>query len=107
MELFLSRLAHGEIDILSSLEAPSRRGRPPKDEPMVVREERQSLTARTGTENFGQELIYVAGVNNRFVSKRIGEVIRCVMLRLSCERSKVIPQAHVSSMERSSYAQKS
>jgi transcriptional regulator with XRE-family HTH domain len=39
MELFLSRLAHGEIDLTSSLEAPLRRGRPPKDEPLVVREE--------------------------------------------------------------------
>ena len=39
MELFLSRMAHGEIDILSSLEAPSRRGRPPKVEPMVVSED--------------------------------------------------------------------
>jgi DNA-binding XRE family transcriptional regulator len=39
MELFLSRLAHGEIDLPSSLEAPSRRGRPPKYEPMVVSED--------------------------------------------------------------------
>ena len=39
MELFLSRMAHGEIDLLSSLEAPSRRGRPPKIEPMVVSED--------------------------------------------------------------------
>src|ERR1700732_2214179 len=39
MELFLSRLSHGEIDLPSSLEAPLRRGRPPKDDPLVVREE--------------------------------------------------------------------
>jgi transcriptional regulator with XRE-family HTH domain len=39
MELFLSRMAHGEMDLLSSLEAPSRRGRPPKVEPIVVSED--------------------------------------------------------------------
>jgi transcriptional regulator with XRE-family HTH domain len=39
MELFLSRLAHGEIDLPSSLEAPLRRGRPRKVEPMVVSED--------------------------------------------------------------------
>lgn len=39
MELLRSRLAHGEIDLSSSVGAPSRRGRPPKCEPMVVRED--------------------------------------------------------------------
>jgi hypothetical protein len=34
-----SRLEHGEVDIPSSLGEPSRRGRPPKDKPLVVREE--------------------------------------------------------------------
>jgi DNA-binding XRE family transcriptional regulator len=56
MELFLSRLAHGEIDLPSSLEAPSRRGRPPKYEPMVVSEDEGHYVAdwhgelRTGTD---------------------------------------------------------
>ena len=56
MELFLSRLRHGEIDLPSSLEAPLRRGRPPKIEPMVVREEASPYHAdwhgelRTGTD---------------------------------------------------------
>jgi transcriptional regulator with XRE-family HTH domain len=56
MELFLSRLAHGEIDLPSSLEAPSRRGRPPKDQPLVVREEASPYGSpwhgelRTGTD---------------------------------------------------------
>jgi DNA-binding XRE family transcriptional regulator len=39
MELLQSRLEHGEIDLPSSLGEPSRRGRPPKDQPLVVREE--------------------------------------------------------------------
>lgn len=39
MELFLSRLGHGEIDLPSSLEEPLRRGRPPKENSLVVREE--------------------------------------------------------------------
>ena len=39
MELLLSRLEHGEIDFLSSLEAPSRRGRPRKSEPAIVSED--------------------------------------------------------------------
>ena|SRR5271166_1045883 len=39
MELLLSRLQHGEIDLPSSLEAPSRRGRPPvKKRTLVVNE---------------------------------------------------------------------
>ena len=38
MELFQSRLAHGEIDLPSALGAPPRRGRPPKEETLVVRE---------------------------------------------------------------------
>src|SRR5271167_4542223 len=38
MELFQSRLAHGEIDIHSALGAAPRRGRPPKEETLVVRE---------------------------------------------------------------------
>ena len=39
MELLLSRLQHGEIDLPSSLEAPSRRGRPPvKERTLVVNE---------------------------------------------------------------------
>jgi transcriptional regulator with XRE-family HTH domain len=39
MELFRSRLVHREIDLSSSVGAPSRRGRPPKCEPMVVGED--------------------------------------------------------------------
>jgi len=39
MELLQSHLEHGEIDLPSSLGEPSRRGRPPKDQPLVVREE--------------------------------------------------------------------
>src|SRR5271169_3169131 len=38
MELLQSRLAHGEIDIPSALGAAPRRGRPPKQETLVVRE---------------------------------------------------------------------
>ena len=38
MELLESRLAHGEIDLPSALGAAPRRGRPPKEETMVVRE---------------------------------------------------------------------
>jgi DNA-binding XRE family transcriptional regulator len=56
MELFLSRLAHGEIDLPSSLEAPLRRGRPLRDQPLVVREETSPYGSawhgelRTGTD---------------------------------------------------------
>jgi DNA-binding XRE family transcriptional regulator len=46
MELFLSRLAHGEIDLPSSLEAPARRGRPPfRQATLVVNEERAHYVA--------------------------------------------------------------
>ena len=38
MELFQSRLAHGEIDIPSALGAATRRGRPRKEETSMVRE---------------------------------------------------------------------
>jgi transcriptional regulator with XRE-family HTH domain len=38
MELLASRLAHGEIDLPSALGAAPRRGRPPKQETLVVRE---------------------------------------------------------------------
>ena len=38
MELLQSRLAHGEIDLSSALGAAPRRGRPPKQETLVVRE---------------------------------------------------------------------
>ena len=38
MELLQSRLAHGEIDLPSALGAAPRRGRPPKQETLVVRE---------------------------------------------------------------------
>jgi transcriptional regulator with XRE-family HTH domain len=38
MELLESRLKHGEIDIPSALGAAPRRGRPPKQETLVVRE---------------------------------------------------------------------
>jgi len=38
MELLESRLAHGEIDLPSALGAAPRRGRPPKEETIVVRE---------------------------------------------------------------------
>ena len=38
MELLQSRMAHGEIDIPSALGAAPRRGRPPKQETLVVRE---------------------------------------------------------------------
>ena len=38
MELLQSRLVHGEIDLHSSLGAAPRRGRPPKQETLVVRE---------------------------------------------------------------------
>ena len=38
MELLESRLAHGEIDLTSALGAAPRRGRPPKEETIVVRE---------------------------------------------------------------------
>jgi DNA-binding XRE family transcriptional regulator len=56
MELLQSRLAHGEIDLRTSLGAPSRRGRPPKDQPLVVREEASPYGShwhgelRTGTD---------------------------------------------------------
>ena len=39
MELLQSRLEHGEIDLPSCVGEPLRRGRPPKDNPLVVREE--------------------------------------------------------------------
>jgi DNA-binding XRE family transcriptional regulator len=39
MELLQSRLAHGEIDLPSTLGEASRRGRPRKVQPLVVREE--------------------------------------------------------------------
>ena len=39
MELLQSRMAHGEIDIPSALGAAPRRGRPRKEETLVVREE--------------------------------------------------------------------
>ena len=38
MELLESRLAHGEIDLPSALGAAPRRGRPPKEETLVLRE---------------------------------------------------------------------
>jgi len=38
MELLQSRMAHGEIDLPSALGAAPRRGRPPKQETLVVRE---------------------------------------------------------------------
>ena len=39
IELLQSRLAHGEITLPPALRAAARRGRPPKDKPLVVREE--------------------------------------------------------------------
>ena len=39
LELLQSRLEHGEIDLPSSLGEPSRRGRPPKEASLAVREE--------------------------------------------------------------------
>lgn len=39
MELLQSRLAHGEIDLNPALRAPSRRGRPRKEETPILREE--------------------------------------------------------------------
>jgi len=39
MELLQSRMAHGEIDLPSALGAAPRRGRPRKEETLVVREE--------------------------------------------------------------------
>jgi transcriptional regulator with XRE-family HTH domain len=56
LELLRSRLEHGEVDLPSSLEEPSRRGRPPKDNLLVVREEASSYGSawhgqlRTGTD---------------------------------------------------------
>ena len=39
MELLLTRLQHGEIDLPSSLDAPPRMGRPPKTQRSLVVEE--------------------------------------------------------------------
>jgi DNA-binding XRE family transcriptional regulator len=56
MELLQSRLEHGEIDLPSCLGEPLRRGRPPKADPLVVREEASPYGSpwhgklRTGTD---------------------------------------------------------
>ena len=56
LDLLQSRLEHGEIDLISSLGEPLRRGRPPKDKPLVVREEASPYGShwhgelRTGTD---------------------------------------------------------
>jgi DNA-binding XRE family transcriptional regulator len=56
MELLQSRLEHGEVDLPSSLGEPLRRGRPPKEDPLVVREESSPYGSpwhgklRTGTD---------------------------------------------------------
>jgi transcriptional regulator with XRE-family HTH domain len=65
MELFQSRLAHGEIDILSALGAAPRRGRPPKEETLVV----QEPTVSYGSQWHGE---LRAGVDLRRWRKQVG-----------------------------------